>query len=240
VRSAFISDTHLASRGCRSGAISAFLDGLECERLFVVGDFVDCWRLRGKVYFPSSHLEIVMRVLDLADRGVEVTYVPGNHDAVAHAYDGQALGGVRVMSEAVHQTADGRRLWIVHGDQFDRIERSAPLVCMIGAAANEHFLHRANAAVNQWRERRGKPSVSLLAELRANTKRMTGAQREFEYEATSRAAEAGHDGVICGHVHAPAAIQGEVGYFNCGDWIDSCTALVEDLDGELRLVRQLS
>ena len=240
VRSAFISDTHLASRGCRAREVLGFLDGLNCESLYIVGDFIDCWRLRGKVYFPSSHMEVVMRVLGMVGRGTQVTYLPGNHDALAHDYAGQELGGVTVSSEVVHRTADGRRLLVVHGDAFDPIEQHAPLASKIGAAANEHFLHRANAAVNQWREMRGKPSVSLLGELRANTKRVTGTLREFENDATAFATDSGYDGIVCGHAHAPAALHGEVGYYNCGDWIDSCTALVEDFDGELRLVRALS
>lgn len=238
-RAAFVSDLHLGSRGCRPEPLLGFLRSLDCETLYVVGDFIDCWRLKRRAYLPESHRAVIAQVLSMARAGMRIVYVPGNHDAVVRRYAGVTVAGVEIALETTHVTTRGRRVWVTHGDQYDRLEQRAPLVSMLAAAAYEQ-LHVANAAVNHVRTRLGRETISLTGGIRARAKRVAGSSDDYERATRGGARERGLDAVVCGHVHRPAAIRGEIDYFNCGDWIDSCSALIEDAAGELRLVRRLA
>ena len=170
-----------------------------------------------------------------------MVYVPGNHDGAARQFVGLTFGGILVQREWTHVTADGRRLLVLHGDEFDGVVRLAPWLSHVGAQAYEVLL-KLNTVVARARERLGKPYWSLAAALKDRTKKAVQYVAGFEEAVAARAAERGADGVVCGHIHRPeirtfATEAGEVLYANCGDWVESCTALVEHADGRLEIVR---
>ena len=237
-RAVFISDTHLGTRGCRTDFLAHFLGGVSCEHLFLVGDIIDGWRLRKSWYWDPAHDEVVGLVLRHARRGARVTYIPGNHDEMFRAWLplGLELGGVRLRPEAVHTTATGLRLLVVHGDQFDSVVRCAPYLALLGDGA-----YRASLVLNRWfnlaRRHLGYPYWSLSAWLKRRVKQAVKAVARFEAALAGEARRRGFDGVVCGHIHhAEMRRVDGVLYLNAGDWVESCTALVEHHDGRLELL----
>jgi UDP-2,3-diacylglucosamine pyrophosphatase LpxH len=235
-RSIFISDLHLGTRGCRSDFLLDFLRRTDSQKLYLVGDIVDGWRLRKSWYWDSSHDEIVRLILRKARAGTEVTYIPGNHDELFRAWMPMDMAGVKLRAEAVHTTADGRRLLVTHGDAFDSVVRYAKFLALLGDWAytaalvlNRHF--------NTVRRRLGYPYWSLSAWLKRQVKEAVKAIDRFETALAGEARSRGFDGVVCGHIHhAEMRTVGGVLYVNDGDWVESCTALVEHHDGRLELV----
>jgi len=241
-RSVFISDTHLGTRGCRSDFLADFLARISCQRLFLVGDIIDGWRLRKSWYWDATHDEVVRLVLCHARAGTEVTYIPGNHDEMFRAWlpplfpGGLEVAGIRLMPEASHVTADGRRLLVTHGDAFDSVVRYARVLAVLGDGAYTLAL-----TLNRWfnvvRRRLGYPYWSLSAWMKRQVKEAVKAIGRFEIALASEARRRGFDGVVCGHIHhAEMRDVGGVLYVNDGDWVESCTALVEHHDGRLELV----
>ena len=235
-RTIWISDLHLGTRGCKAHLVLDFLRSTRAERLYLVGDVVDAQQLARSWRWTPAHGEVVRAVLDLAREGTRVVYVPGNHDAAMRAYDGLTFGHVEVRAEAFHATADGRRLWVVHGDRFDRASRSPLWVLALGDAAYNGAL-AANDAFNRVRRRLGYPYLSISRMLKQGFKDALLGVNRFEEVLAREARARGVDGVVCGHVHR-AEIRDLDGvlYCNDGDWVESCTALVEHEDGRLALL----
>ncbi len=236
-RAVFISDVHLGSRGCQAERLLDFLRDLRCERLYLVGDIVDGWRLRRAWYWPQSHNDVLQKILRLARKGTRVTYVPGNHDAFARSFAGARFGAVAVAREATHLAADGARYWVAHGDAFD-----AMVVPGGWRALVAHFGYRAlvrlNAVANAGRARLGLPYWSLATFVKSRVKDAASYIARFEDAVAAEAARRGFDGVVCGHIHQPRRrLIGGVRYINDGDWVESCTAAVELADGTLEIVR---
>jgi UDP-2,3-diacylglucosamine pyrophosphatase LpxH len=235
-RTVFISDTHLGTKGCRSDFLVDFLRRVDCDRLFLVGDIVDGWRLRRAWYWDANHDEVLRLILRIARSGTEVTYIPGNHDEMFRAWLGHEFAGVRLAREAVHQAADGRRYLVIHGDEFDGVIRYAKLLAHLG-----DWAYNAALAMNRWfnvaRRHLGYPYWSLSQWLKRQVKEAVKAIDRFETALASEARRRGLDGVICGHIHHAEMrdIQGVL-YMNDGDWVESCTALVEHADGRFELV----
>lgn len=235
-RTVWISDTHLGTAGCNAEMLLDFLRSVECETLYLVGDIVDGWQLRKGWYWPARHNDVVRCVLKMAKHGTDVVYVPGNHDEAFREYAGLNFGGVEVALEAVHVTADGRRLLIVHGDEFDGVVLYARWLAFLGDHAYT-FLLKANRLVNGARRLFGLPYWSLAAELKKRVKNAVQYISRFEHAVAHAAYERGADGVVCGHIHFAEVRQiGEVTYFNDGDWVESCTALVEHADGRMEIL----
>ena len=237
-RTVFISDAHLGTRGCRADFLASFLREVRCEHLFLVGDILDGWRLRKSWYWDSAHDEVLRLILRHARAGAQVTYIPGNHDEMFRAWLplGLEVAGVRLRAEAAHMTAEGKRLLIMHGDEFDSVVRYAKVLALLGDSA-----YTAALVVNRWfnlaRRRLGYPYWSLSSWLKRQVKEAVKAIDRFEGALAGAARERGFDGVVCGHIHhAEMRDLGGVLYLNCGDWVESCTALVEHLDGRLELV----
>ena len=235
-RTVWISDIHLGTRGCNAAMLVDFLRSIECETLYLVGDIVDGWRLKKGWYWPDSHNEVVRRLLKIAHRGTRVVLVAGNHDEMLRDYAGMSFGGVELTLEAEHTTADNRRLLVTHGDSFDGVVLYARWLAFLGDQAYELLL-RANLVFNAVRRRLKMPYWSLSAHLKRRVKNAVQFVCNFEdalaHEATSR----GFDGVVCGHIHCAEIRQiGDITYYNDGDWVESCTALVEDADGTIRIV----
>ena len=235
-RSIFISDLHLGTRGCKAEFLLDFLKFNEADNIYLVGDIIDCWRLKKAWYWAQSHNDVVQKLLRKARKGTRVIYVPGNHDEPLRDYDGMAFGGVIVANEIVHQTADGKRYLVVHGDAFDNVIKYAPWLAYLGDTAYNLAL-----TVNHWynhvRVRLGLQYWSLSAYLKTQVKDAVKFISDFESAMAAEARRHGYDGVICGHIHkAESRIIDGVHYCNDGDWVESCTALVEHADGRLEIV----
>jgi UDP-2,3-diacylglucosamine pyrophosphatase LpxH len=238
VRSVFISDLHLGTRGCRSDFLIDFLRSVSCDHLFLVGDIIDGWRLRKSWYWDEDCDQVLRLIVRHARNGTEVTYIPGNHDEMFRPWLplGLEVGGIRLRSEAVHTTADGRRLLVIHGDEFDSVVRYAKFLALLGDWAYTAALD-FNTRFNAVRRRLGYPYWSLSAWLKRQVKEAVKAIDRFEAALAGEACRRGLDGVVCGHIHhAEMRKVGGVLYINDGDWVESCTALVEHHDGRLELL----
>ncbi len=237
-RTVFLSDAHLGTRGCRSDFLAHFLGAFTCDTLFLVGDIIDGWRLRKSWYWDEMHDEVVRLLLRHAASGARVLYIPGNHDEMFRPWLPMRLelGGMIFADEAVHELADGRRLLIIHGDQFDSVVRHARLMALLGDWAYGRALS-LNRYFNAVRRRLGYPYWSLSQWAKRQVKEAVKAVDRFEIALTGEARRRGLDGVVCGHIHhAEMRMIDGMLYLNTGDWVESCTALVEHQDGRLELI----
>jgi UDP-2,3-diacylglucosamine pyrophosphatase LpxH len=236
-RSVFISDVHLGLRACKAEFLLDFLKSVDSDYLYLVGDIIDLWSLKGRWHWPPLHGQVVQAVFAKARSGTRVIYVPGNHDEVFDDYAGSLFGGVHVMPEAVHETADGRRLLVLHGDEFDSVVKYHRWLAFVGSRAYDMLLV-LNRWVDMWRKRFGFPYWSLAAYLKNQVKNAVKYVSDFERAVAHAAAHRGVDGLVCGHIHKASveAIGGAL-YCNSGDWVESCTALVEHFDGRLEIIR---
>jgi len=237
LRCVFVSDLHLGTPGCQAAALLDFLKHHTSEQLYLVGDIVDGWQLRRRWFWPQAHNDVVQKLLRRARKGCRVVYVPGNHDEFARQFAGHAFGGIEVVQDAVHVTADGRSFWVLHGDAFDGVVQCARWLAMVGDNLYELSL-RLNRHLNRLRGRLGLPYWSLSAYLKHKVKRALNYVTSFEQAVAAEARRRGHDGVVCGHIHRAEmrTIEGVL-YCNDGDWVESRTALVEHMDGRLELVQ---
>jgi UDP-2,3-diacylglucosamine pyrophosphatase LpxH len=236
-RTIFISDTHLGTRGCKADLLADFLARNACDTLFLVGDIVDGWRLRRRWIWPEAHSRVLQEILHQIDRGTRVVYVPGNHDEVFRDYCGREIAGVEILREAIHETADGRRLLVLHGDQFDGVIACAKWLAHLGDWAYTMALE-LNELSGALRRALRLPYWSLSAYLKAKVKNAVEYICRFEDAVAHEARARGLDGVVCGHIHHAAVKRiGGVLYLNDGDWVESCTALVEDACGNLEILR---
>lgn len=238
-RTVFISDTHLGFDGARAESLVAVLRRLECERVYLVGDIIDTWQIRRRWVWTEACDEAVRLLFRMAQTGVEVIYVPGNHDEAARDYVGLDIGGIEIRELDVFETADGRRLLVTHGDQYDLVVKHSRLLCMLGNAAYP-WLIKLNRLYNRARGLVGKPYWSLSHYIKQRVKSACTFISHFEETLVHEAERRGLDGVVCGHIHKPEMCRlGEglgVEYFNCGDWVESCTLLVERFDGSLEIL----
>ncbi len=236
-RTIWISDVHLGTRGCKAEFLLDFLRCNDARTIYLVGDIVDGWRLRKSWYWPQTHNDIVQKLLRKVRHGTRVIYVPGNHDEWLRDYARLRFGGVEVVEEAVHVTADGRRLLVIHGDHYDLIVTQARWLALLGDGAytlalwvNHHF--------NKVRRVLGYDYWSLSAFLKMRVKNAVQYIGSFADTLVDEARRRKLDGVVCGHIHhADIRDLGGVLYCNDGDWVESCTALVEHFDGRLAIVR---
>lgn len=236
-RSVFISDVHLGFRGCSAHYLLDFLRSVDAETLYLVGDIVDLWSLRKSFFWPQEHNDVIRTILGKARRGTRVVYIPGNHDSVFRDYDGMAFGNVEIRREALHETADGRRFVVLHGDEFDSVIKASPLLEALGNRAYA-FVLGLNRHVNFLRRRFGFPYWSIAAYLKHKVKNAVKYIANFEQALADEAKRRGVDGMICGHIHRAeiAGIDGVL-YCNDGDWVENCTALTEDFSGRFALLR---
>ncbi len=236
VRTAWISDLHLGTPGCRAEALLDFLRQLECETLFLVGDIIDGWQLRRSWYWPQAHNDVVQKLLRKARKGTRVIFVPGNHDEFARKYVQHNFGGVEVVDDWIHVTADGCLLWVTHGDLFDGVIQCAKWLALFGDNLYDITL-KLNRLLNSLRARLGLPYWSLSKYLKLKVKRAVSYVSDFEAAVAREARKRGVHGVVCGHIHhAEMREIGGILYANDGDWVESMTALVEHADGRLEIV----
>ena len=236
-RTIFISDTHLGTRGCKAELLADFLAKNACDTLYLIGDIVDGWQLKRRWYWNAAQTEVVAEVLRKVDEGTRVIYVPGNHDEFLRGYCGRTYAGVEVVRETIHVTADGRRLLVLHGDQFDGVIAYARWLAHLGDWAYCTAL-RLNDMLSFVRRSFGMPYWSLSAYLKKAVKNAVEYISRYEIAVARAAEERQVDGVVCGHIHqAEMRRIGGVLYLNDGDWVESCTALVEDARGNLEILR---
>jgi UDP-2,3-diacylglucosamine pyrophosphatase LpxH len=235
-RTVWISDVHLGTRGCNADLLIDFLDHVDCDTLYLVGDIIDGWRLRKKFYWPAAHNDVLWRLLKRAKRGTRVVYIPGNHDEMFRQFAGLDFGGIAIRRKAIHETADGRRLLILHGDEFDAITLAHRWLAHVGDAAYT-VLMEVNCWTNAVRRRLDMPYWSLSKHAKAKVKNAVAFISRFEEVVAHAAGSRGVDGVVCGHIHTAEQRRiGDVDYYNDGDWVEGCTALVEHGDGRMEVL----
>ena len=236
VRTAWISDVHLGTPGCQAQALLDFLKHVDCDTLFLVGDIIDGWQLRRAWYWPQAHNDVVQKLLRKARKGTRVVFIPGNHDEFARGFVGHNFGGIDVADEWVHTTADGRKLWVTHGDLYDGVIQVARWLALLGDTLYE-FTLKLNRHLNSWRARAGLPYWSLSKYLKLKVKRAVSYVGDFEHALAKEARKRGVDGVVCGHIHHAEMRQVDgILYANDGDWVESLTTLVEHPDGRLEVL----
>jgi UDP-2,3-diacylglucosamine pyrophosphatase LpxH len=235
LRSVFVSDVHLGSRGCRADLLLEFLKSVEVDYLFLVGDIVDLWSLRKNFYWPQEHNNVLRTILGKAKGGTRVIYIPGNHDEELREFSGSVFGNLEIHREFIHTTNDGRQLLVIHGDEFDTVVKCSPWLARLGSHAYD-FTLSLNRYVNAIRKWFGYPYWSLANYLKHRVKNAVQYISSFENAVALAARKRGVDGVVCGHIHRAeiSEIDG-VQYCNDGDWVESCSALVEDMNGRLAL-----
>jgi UDP-2,3-diacylglucosamine pyrophosphatase LpxH len=228
---------HLGSSHCKAQYLLQLLKRVECRTIYLVGDIIDVWAMQRRVYWPESHNNVLRQLLKKSRDGVEVIYIPGNHDENFREFCGSEFGKVKIRHQAIHRTADGRRLLVTHGDELDYAVRYSRINRLVGDFAYDALM-TLNRWVNRCRHWLGKPYWSLAMWVKSRVGRAGHAVRAYQEAAVALARHKGLDGIICGHLHYPAVNRyGDTLYCNDGDWVENCTALLEDADGQLRLVK---
>jgi len=236
-RTIWLSDTHLGSRVCRIDLLLDFLERNTADTLYLVGDIIDLERMRRRFYWPRTHTRALERILEMARTGTRVVYVPGNHDDDFRTFAENYVGPVEVRRQIIHETVSGQRLLVLHGDEFDGTMRCNGLAALVGSAGYGLLLglnrlaHRVNALL-------GQPYWSLARAVKMRIGKAAAYVARFRAACLAAAREAGVDGVVCGHIHLPELFEQDgLVYCNDGDWVESCTALVENESGQLGLIR---
>ncbi len=237
VRTIFLSDIHLGTRACQAERLLSFLRCYHSEKIFLVGDIVDFWAMSRSIHWTAAQNTFVQKILKRARHGVEVLFIPGNHDEALRGYVGTSFGDIKIEREAVHTLADGRRFLLIHGDEYDQVTRHHRWVAVLGDIAY-NLLVILNVWLSLIRRLLRMPGYwSLAGYAKRQVKSAVNFIFDFEDSVVHAVKQRNLDGVVCGHIHA-AAIRDHLGvcYVNCGDWVDSCTAIVEHFDGRLELI----
>ena len=235
-RTIWISDVHLGTKGCNAELLIDFLDNVDSETMYLVGDIIDGWRLKKKFYWPAAHNDIVWRILKRAKRGTRIVYIPGNHDEMVRQFTGLNFGGVEIRRAAFHDTADGRRLMVLHGDEFDAVMLAHRWLAFVGDAAYS-LMMGLNRWVNLVRNWLDLPYWSLSKMAKHKVKNAVEFISHYEEVVARAAGDRGVDGVVCGHIHTAEIRQFDgIEYYNDGDWVEGCNALVEHHDGRMELL----
>jgi len=235
-RTAWISDVHLGTRGSNADALLDFLREYEFETLYVVGDLMDIWQLRRGIYWPQQHNDVIQKILRKSRKGTRIVYIPGNHDDLLTKFYG-AYGNITVQKRAIHRLADGRRMLVIHGHELDTVVQNVKWLAFAGDVGYQ-FLLSLNPFINFVRRRFGLGYWSLSAFAKQCVKDAVSFIGRFEEEVVRYANKFSVDAVLCGHIHSASIRQiGSIAYYNCGDWVETCSALVEQNDGKIDIVK---
>ncbi|HBC08382.1 MAG TPA: UDP-2,3-diacylglucosamine hydrolase [Rhodospirillaceae bacterium] len=235
-RSIWISDIHLGTRGCQAEMLLDFLKHTESKYLYLVGDIIDGWRLKKKRYWPRAHEDVVRAILKKAKLGTKIIYIPGNHDENFREFSGRMVADVEILEHAIHETVEGRRYFVTHGDQYDVVLQNAKWMAYLGDRFYEVAL-TSNTWLNWIRRRLGLEYWSLGAFAKRHVKSFINIIGQFETVVADDIQKRGLDGVICGHIHhAMSREMNGIHYVNTGDWVESCTAVAEHHDGKLEVI----
>ena len=237
-KSIFISDIHLGSRGCQADVLCSFLKNNTCENLFLVGDVIDGWQLQKRWFFPQSHANVIRRILTAAKRGTKVYYILGNHDEALRKFlqFDIEVGNISLIDRFDYEAINGKKYLVIHGDFFDSLMVDNKWLMHIGDFAY-NFMIWVNVHFNKIRKTLGMDYWSLSKWLKQNTKEALNFINNFEGHLSEYCKEESYDGIICGHIHVATIkdING-VEYMNCGDWVESSTALLEHIDGRFEVI----
>jgi UDP-2,3-diacylglucosamine pyrophosphatase LpxH len=235
-RTIWISDIHLGYRDCKADYLLDFLSHIHCDTLYLVGDIVDLWSLKRRFCWPQKHYQVMLKFYELAARGVRVIYVPGNHDEPIRHFCGQHFGPIEIQHEHEYTSADGKHFLIMHGDAMDAYINHSWLARFCGDMGYDLLLF-INRWSNRFRKWMGRPYFSLSSLIKSNIKGAKAAINTYQQECLAEAKRRGYDGVICGHIHYPALFEQDgLRYCNTGDWIENCSALIEDYQGAMRIL----
>jgi UDP-2,3-diacylglucosamine pyrophosphatase LpxH len=236
-KTVFVSDIHLGTKMCQADQFLNFLKTFECEKLYLVGDIFDGWAMAGNKYWPQEHNDVIQKILRKARKKIDIIYIPGNHDEFMRDYCDTHFGNVSIQLDDIHQGVDGKLYLVTHGDQFDIVIKNAKWLAYVGSWAYDVSI-AANVIVNKIRKLLKLPYWSLSAYLKYKVKEAVNFIGNYEENLSSYARSRGLDGIICGHIHHANIrdIDG-IRYVNCGDWVESCTAVVEHHDGRMEIVR---
>lgn len=235
-RSIWISDTHLGSKECKAEYLLKFLNSTESENLFLLGDIIDIWSYRKNKYWPQLHTDIIRAILDKAQNGTRVVYIPGNHDEMIKNYTGRMFGDVEIMQRHIHTTAEGKKLLLIHGDEFDHLIQYSKILCTLGDWSYTRLL-KINQVINFLRRKAGIPYWSFASYLKKRVKSAREHIERFENIVTTEAHRMHVDGVVCGHIHhMEMHMKHNILYCNDGDWVENCTTLVEHHNGKLEIL----
>ena len=235
-RTLFISDVHLGSKAAKAEFLIDFLRHHEADRIYLVGDIIDGWRLRRSWHWPQSHNDVVQKLLRQARKGARITYVAGNHDEFLRGFQGTHFGGIEVVDRAVHETADGRRILVIHGDQFDAIVNDVRWLAYLGDRAYDLAIV-TNRMVGLIRRGLGRPYWSFSSWAKVKVKKAVNFIGNFRTVLVQEARREKVDGILCGHIHHAEIVRiDDVDYINTGDWVESCTAAVEHFDGSFEII----
>ena len=235
-RTLFLSDWHLGLSGIKSAELLAFLETHEAETIYLVGDIIDQWVLGRKWAWNEDCDNILRNLLQKTERGTKIVYIPGNHDDSFRSWANASINGISIQRQAVHITADGRRLWVIHGDEFDLFMRNTKFLCHLGHLGCQ-LLMKFNRPVAWFRRRLKLKPWSLAAAARRALQNSSKTYRQFSKTVTEEARRLGYDGVVCGHIHrAEFKLVDGIEYWNDGDWVESCTATSEAMDGTMATI----
>jgi UDP-2,3-diacylglucosamine pyrophosphatase LpxH len=238
-KSIWISDVHLGTSGAKAGQLCDFLKYNTCDTLYLVGDIIDGWRMKKRAYWPQEHINVIRRILTRAKRGTKIVYITGNHDEFLRRYSGMSFGNIHLVDEYIHQSPNGKKYWVVHGDAFDAMVFNKKWLVVVGDVAYETML-KVNVWFNRARSALGMGHWSLSSYLKNKVRNAFSIISNYETALAHECKKRELDGVICGHIHHPEVkeIDG-IQYSNCGDWVESCSALVEDKQGNFEIVQWL-
>lgn len=239
-RSVFISDIHLGTKMSQADQLLEFMKTFDCEKIYLVGDIIDCWAMSKKKYWSQSHSDLIQKLLRRARKGAEIVYIPGNHDEMLREYCDAEFGHMILVQECIHVGVDGKLYLVTHGDKFDVVIRNAKWLAHLGSWAYD-FSIMLNVLVNRVRSWLKLPVWSLSAYLKMRVKESVNFIGNYEETLSNYVKNQGLSGIICGHIHhANICDYDGITYMNCGDWVESCTALVEHHDGKFEIVRYSS
>lgn len=234
-RSVWISDVHLGTKGSKAFALLEFLRDHECDTLYIVGDLIDVWAMRRGVYWPQEHSDVLQKILRKGRKGTEIIYITGNHDEFFEDFHAD-YASVRIVKNAIHLGVNGRRMLVIHGHELDTVVQNLGWLAHVGDIGYG-LLMRCNGVINAVRRLLGLNYWSLSAYVKAGVKNVVSFIGQFEESIVRYAREFEVNAVLCGHIHTPGhrVIDG-IEYWNTGDWVESCTAIVEHFDGRMELL----
>jgi len=235
-RSVFISDVHLGTKMSQADQLLEFLKTFECDDLYLVGDIIDGWAMSKNFYWPQAHNDVIQKLMRRARKNTKVTYLPGNHDEFLRSFDDHDFGNIRLVDTVIHQGLDGKRYLVMHGDQFDAVIKNMKWLAHIGSWMYDLTIS-LNVIVNKVRHILKLPYWSLSAWAKYKVKQAVNFIGDYEENLSLYAASKNVHGIICGHIHhANIRAIADTTYMNCGDWVESCTALVEHTDGRWEII----
>lgn len=236
-RSIWISDVHLGTSGAKAEMLCDFLKYNSCDTLYLVGDIIDGWSMKKRAYWPQQHVNVIRRMLTRSKKGTKIVYITGNHDEFLRRYSGMSFGNIHLVDEYIHHSPNGKKYWIVHGDAFDAVVFNKKWLVVIGDLAYDTML-KVNIWFNRARSALGMEQCSLATYLKNKVRTAFSIISNYEATLVKECKKRGLQGVICGHIHHPVLKEiDDIQYGNCGDWIESCSAMVENKQGHLEIIQ---